>query len=78
MELVGRCICFSCTVFLLSVLIVYLVLIFSFTMSAGYQRQAAAVAARRIMDRETLKEARFHKQRFGRTPSGVDVDAEIM
>ena len=33
---------------------------------------------RRIMDRETLKDARFHKQRSGRTPSGVDVDAEIM
>ena len=33
---------------------------------------------RRIMDREALKDVRFHKQRSGRTPSGVDVDAEIM
>ena len=33
---------------------------------------------RRIMDRETLKDARFQKQRSGRTPSGVDLDAEIM
>jgi hypothetical protein len=33
---------------------------------------------RRIMDRKILKDSRFHNKRVGRTPSGVDVDAEIM